>query len=165
MASQRGVARAINISMNRLQPLLGVFNDQTSMTSLTAGRDIEVISALEQSRWWYWILGGGAGWGVDIGERYVHNIHTSPLSISLVFGLPFALLLYGSLVWMMVRSFRKGLRSSDATSLIAPVYLTGALIHSLFAYSLFVDLLVFFFAGVVARNLSAAGSRSSTTAQ
>lgn len=154
-ASGGGLAMAVEVSVQRLGALVEFSSGSSDLSSLSSARALELEGALDAARWWNWVFGGGAGWSVDVGDgRSVHYLHTSPVSIALTFGLPFSILLYGGFGWVILRSARVAASTDDPTSAMAPIYLSGALVHSLFTYSLFVDLLVFFFAGVAMRAAS-----------
>lgn len=152
---ENAVARAVNITVDRLRPLFDLSESGVDIDYVSAGRVDEIESAVASANWLDWVFGGGAGWRVDLGDgRVVHNIHVSPLSLALAFGTPFSLLLYASLAFVVLRSTRLAERERDPTLLMAPLYLSGAVIHSLFAYSLFIDILVFFFAGAGLRAIA-----------
>jgi hypothetical protein len=152
------VARAVNITYGRMVEVAQAGNTGRTLDDISAGRVDEIETALETLDGFDFLVGSGAGWAVNLGEgegRDVQNIHFTPLSITAVFGAPFAIFLY---VYLVVLVFRGSWRKEEVESLttterMAPLYLSGALLHSLFAYSLFIDWLVFFFAGVLIKSL------------
>lgn len=154
--SARGssVATAIEITADRMSAMVNGGDGKVSLDDISSGRLSEVNAALEQAEWWHWITGAGAGHNIQVeGALPVQNIHFSPLSIALVFGLPFAILLYATFSVLLLRvALNKASLRHTTTERMAPLYLLGAVLHSFFAYSLFIDFLVFFFAGVLAKN-------------
>lgn len=148
------VAQAVWITVGRLSGISTGGGNIEALRGLSEGRVLEIESAWKSLKGLEFIVGSGAGWSVPVGgERVVHNIHFTPLSISAVFGMPFALLLYSSLLTLIVGGSRALIARHDLTvaERMAAPYLVGAITHSLFAYSLFIDLMVFFFAGVLLR--------------
>lgn len=159
------VAQAIGITIDRISTLLYGGEPGASLDAVSSGRLSEISAALDQAEWWHWLVGAGAGHNFHVqGVLPVQNIHFSPLSIALVFGVPFAAVLYLTFGSLLLRAlFRREVLERSVTERMAPLYLLGAVVHSLFAYSLFIDFLVFFFAGVLARNQS--GYRSAKSAR
>jgi hypothetical protein len=160
--SARGssIATAIEITSDRMSTLVSGGDGKVSLDDISSGRLSEVNAALSQAEWWHWIVGAGAGHNIQVaGALPVQNIHFSPLSITLVYGAPFAIVLYVTFsVLLLKAALRKGVSRQTTTERMAPLYLLGAVVHSFFAYSLFIDFLVFFFAGVLAKNQSNRGS-------
>ena len=160
-----GVGRAVNITYNRLSELFAG-DSSRSLNEVSSGRFEEIERTLDDITGASFIFGSGAGWSIEVGDgKKIQNIHFSPLSITAVFGAPFAIFLYGYLISLIIRGvFRKDDISNLSTAeRMGPLYLSGALLHSFFAYSLFIDWLVFFFAGTLARSLHA--SRRNTTSK
>jgi hypothetical protein len=155
-ARDSSVATAIEITSDRMSTLLHGGDGDVSLDDISSGRLSEVDAALSQAKWWHWIIGAGAGHNIQVvGALPVQNIHFSPLSIALVYGTPFAVVLYTTFATLLLKAVvRKDIPQQSVTERMAPLYLLGAVVHSLFAYSLFIDFLVFFFAGVLARNQS-----------
>lgn len=155
-----GLAMAINITTSRLETTL---NNDNSDYDITAGRLDEVNIAMSSLNFYDYFLGSGAGWSINVGEdKEVQNIHFTPLSITAVFGAPFALFVYLYFVYIILKSIlikKDGKDNFLIISNIAPYYILGALIHSLFAYSLFIDWLVFFFIGVAQKNILIGGGK------
>jgi hypothetical protein len=164
-ARDSSVATAIEITSDRMLTLLQGGDGDVSLDDISSGRLSEVNAALAQAKWWHWIVGAGAGHNIQVmGALPVQNIHFSPLSIALVYGTPFFLVLYATFASLLLKAvFRKDIPQQTTTERMAPLYLLGAVVHSLFAYSLFIDFLVFFFAGVLARNQS--GRRTAVPAE
>lgn len=155
---RNGAADAINITYNRLAQTVRGADKEHTLDDLSSGRFDEINAALDDADWWNWIIGSGAGWAVKVHsvDEPVHNIHFTPLSLVMVFGLPFSLLLYGTFLSLLWKASRKSRRIAvTPTERMAALYLVAAAVASLFAYSLFVDLLVFFFTGVLTRSQSA----------
>lgn len=159
------VARAYTTTKYRVE---GIF-DQTDRANRTeellSGRSEEIEAALETMDGFSdWIFGNGAGWGVYVGDefyRFTQNIHITPFSLTASFGLPFAVLLYIFLLSLIVRGLRfVRFTYLPTTVRMAPLYLAGAMVHSLVAYSLFVDFLTFYFAGVILRQIAQLKNRS-----
>lgn len=159
-AQGSSVATAIVITSDRMSTLIHGGDGNLSLDDISSGRLSEVNAGLAQAKWWHWIIGAGAGHNIQVmGALPVQNIHFSPLSIILVYGSPFAIVLYATFANLLLRAaFRKGIPQQTTTERMAPLYLLGAVVHSFFAYSLFIDFLVFFFAGVLAKNQSRRGN-------
>ncbi len=154
---QNAIARAINVTFNRLTSIAATSESSNTINQITSGRFIETQIALESLNFATWIFGSGAGWNiVPWGGESVQNIHLTPLSLIAVFGTPFMIILYITLFGLIIRgTLRKtDVQSLTTTERMAPLYLSGAVVHSFIAYSLFVDFLVFFFVGVLLRSFS-----------
>ena len=154
------IIKAMSITYGRFERLIVGRTQGMSLDAISAGRVDEVEVALKSVKWLAWGIGSGAGWSIVISDqgKIVHNIHTSPLSISIVYGLPFTLFLYGFIVKLLLESISRSV-SVERFSVVekmAPYYLLGALVHSLVAYSLFIDFFFFFFVGVLSHTLKAA---------
>lgn len=149
------VGRALNITHNRISDLLAYREAVSSLEEISAGRIGEIEATVASLDAADYVIGAGAGWLLEIdGVKRVQNIHFTPLSLTAVFGAPFAIYIYGFLIALVVRgSLRKDTAGLTTSERMAPLYLAGALVHSLTAYSLFIDLMVFFFAGLLAHSL------------
>lgn len=150
------VGRAVNITFGRLVDVVEAEGSKSSLDEIAAGRFEEINTALDSLGVFSFLMGSGAGWEITLsGGKTVQNIHFSPLSLVSVFGLPFTVFLYGYLISLVIRSMRRrgNINQLSTTEKMAPLYLSGALLHSIFAYSLFIDWLVFFFAGVLSKSL------------
>jgi TM2 domain-containing membrane protein YozV len=151
------VARAINITYTRLVDIVAPSDSDRSLDELSSGRFEEIEETLKELSPIDFVVGSGAGWSVQLSEGLpVQNIHFSPLSLTAVFGAPFAVFVYCYFGLLIFRAIRRkdDLAGFSVAERMAPLYLSGALLHSFFAYSLFIDWLVFFFAGVLSRSLS-----------
>lgn len=150
------IARAINITYGRFADIIQAQETQRTLGEISAGRFDEIESAFASISGLDFFFGAGAGWTITLfGGKQIQNIHFTPLSLVAVFGTPFAVLLYFNLTLLIMRAnWRKDdIETLTTMERIAPLYLTGAIVHSLFAYSLFVDLLVFYFVGVLEKSL------------
>ena len=148
------LAQAVNITYERMKETIQPSGDRT-LNQVSAGRIDEIQLTLDSLTGVDYLLGSGAGWGLELlGGREVQNIHFTPLSLVAVFGSPAAIALYCFLGVLAGRGIlRQDSRYLNITERMAPLYLVGALVHSLVAYSLFIDWMVFFFAGVLVRSL------------
>lgn len=148
------LAQAVNITYNRMSETLSPSGEE-NLNQITAGRINEVQAAIESLDGIDYLLGSGAGWRIDVGGDYeVQNIHFSPLSITAVYGMPAALSLYLVLSTLVFKGLvRRDVYNLTITERMAPFYILGALVHSLVAYSLFIDWMVFFFSGVLIRSI------------
>jgi hypothetical protein len=140
-----GPTRAIRLSIDRITPS---FFSEGATDRTTAGRTSEAEAALESSSGAAILLGGGAGWSFEHNGRRLHNVHISPISLTCVFGLPLVIIVYYHAVTRAVRVLR---RSGPGIERTCALYVIGGLIHSVFAFSLFVDVLFFFLVGAVAK--------------
>lgn len=156
------VGKAVNITYGRMIDVVQAGNSGRTLDEVSAGRVEEIENAMENLEGFDFVVGSGAGWSITTPDgKQVQNIHFSPLSITAVFGAPFAIFIY---LYLMTLVFRGTVRKTavenlSTTERMAPLYLSGALLHSLFAYSLFIDWLVFFFAGVLLKSLNAKRKR------
>lgn len=147
-----GVGRAITITLGRIDEIADMSGSDRSLDAISSGRLYEAEITLEDLNGMDYVFGSGAGWRIFLPDgKPIQNIHFTPLSVTAVFGFPFALYLY---LYLIVLIFKANLSFKNReqyiiTERIAPLYLTGAVLHSLFAYSLFIDWLVFFFVGVL----------------
>lgn len=123
--------------------------DEGVLDAASSGRVAEVRLVLDKLDPVSVITGRGAGASIQISEsRSRQYTHFSPLSLCFVYGAPFALALYLFIGRELIRASRYRARTSPP-SLVPYYYLIGAVVGSLFAYSLFVDLLLFFSVGVL----------------
>ena len=160
---ESAIGRAVNITSGRLMDIVDASASDRSLDELSSGRLEEINQTLATLSATDFLFGSGAGWNIVIsGGKTVQNIHFSPLSITAVFGAPFAIFMYCCLAILVIRAVRRKESPEDlsVTERMAPLYLSGALLHSFFAYSLFIDWLVFFFAGVLLKSLSAKRRRA-----
>lgn len=139
---------------HRFDSLLKIdFQDEYSLYIATSGRSAEVFGLLSHlaDNTDIWLMGGGFGEtftymaGLD-GEPYAittHYSHFSPFYFVLVYGAPFTILLYLSIICIMIRSFTK---ISDVFYMIA----VGGFIASFFSSIMLVDLQFWiYFGGVI----------------
>lgn len=153
-------ARVVNTTFRRLASIMEFNAGNAGIDRITSGRSEEVAAALDTLRGFDWVFGSGAGWTTIWRQQIIQNIHFTPLSLTAVFGAPFAIATYVYLSQLVVKATLRKVPASSLTTSerMAPLYLTGAVVHSLIAYSLFIDLFVFFFAGVLARSLQVRAS-------
>lgn len=151
-AANHPFLKAFTKTTERLMSLFVSKQDQYDFNAATAGRIEEITLALDTLRGAKVFFGSGAGWQVvtPYGKE-IHNIHFTPLSLVAVFGIPFAAFIYGYPAWLIFSMRKWILKNGTYAEKIALFYLIGSLVHTLAAYSLFVDLLNFFFIGVLAR--------------
>lgn len=149
------IERAINTTYTRFISIVEAIEAGQELDYVFSGRLREIEKTIDSLEGFDYIFGAGAGWVIEMGgDKRIQNIHFTPLSLSAVYGVPFAIFLYAFFIFLIIRgTFRKSASELTATERIAPLYLGGAIVHSLIAYSLFIDFLVFFFAGVLSRSL------------
>lgn len=155
---EHAIAKAVNISVGRFEQFFTEDSTEQSLDQLSSGRLQEINAAIETLDGVDFLIGSGAGWSVVLegseGGKAVQNIHFTPLSLVAVYGVPVTVIFY----LMLLTKLFVGLRSrSDQWTVMermAPLYVLGGGIHSLFAYSLFIDWMFFFFFGVMLRALS-----------
>lgn len=148
-----GPIEAAKLSLGRMGDAIEVIGGSGDADRASAGRVSEIERALETFHFYTPFTGNGAGWQAapDDQGRAVQNIHLTPLSLVATFGAPLAVGIYlisARLVWQAIRSSRSGLSRPEKT--FAALYVVGAIVHSLFAYSLFIDLFFFFLLGRLA---------------
>lgn len=148
-----GLSKAYNISINRILNVVEAIGNKSGFESLSFGRAEEIEVALNAFNGIDYIIGNGAGWNVNLPSgKNVQNIHFTPLSLALIYGFPVAIFFY----FLIINSYLKFVflryNHLTVTEKIAPLYIVGALVHSFFAYSLFIDWLFFFFVGVMVRS-------------
>lgn len=148
---ESGIAKAVNISVGRLEQVFDARRNSQTIDQISSGRIHEIRTTMQSLDGFDIIFGSGAGWNVTIdSERSAQNIHFTPLSLVAVYGAPYSIFLYAFLLFYLIRFYLKG-RPLSTTERMAPFYVVGALVHSFFAYSLFIDWMFFFFVGVLAR--------------
>lgn len=149
-----GLGLAYSISVNRLEQVVHALAASDAMNDASAGRLLEIEAVLATMDSMSYLVGNGAGWQVQLESgREVQNIHFTPLSLVAVYGgITTAVFYVGSLV-IYFRFILRGQAALSLTEKMAPFYFVGALVHSFFAYSLFIDWMFFFFIGVMARSL------------
>ncbi|WP_460238825.1 hypothetical protein [Aurantivibrio plasticivorans] len=139
-----GLITPVTRTIDRLMLLFAAESLSDIWLAVGRARVEEVIIGLESINHISFWVGHGAGWNaVRESEAVIQNIHVTPLSLVVVYGFPFALILYLKLFSL---SF---LRARSSWLRFCKYYLFAALLHSFIAYSLFIDLLVFFVAGVL----------------
>jgi len=144
--------QAFTKTTERLFSLFATEQDQISFNAASAGRIEEIDLALNSLRGADYFFGRGAGWTeITAYGKGIHNIHFTPISLLTVFGFPFAIFVYAYAAWLIVSMLKWILANGSHTEKVALFYLIGSLVHTMTAYSLFVDLLNFFFLGVLAR--------------
>ncbi|HIB05372.1 hypothetical protein [Alloalcanivorax xenomutans] len=148
------LAKAINISVARAEQVIQIRERNKSLDEISSGRFAEIDAAVDSLDGFDFVFGSGAGWTIKIDyEREVQNIHFTPLSLVAVYGIPYVVIFYGFLIAYLIRFFVKR-RKRSFTEQIAPLYIIGGLVHSFFAYSLFIDWMFFFFVGVLIRSVT-----------
>jgi hypothetical protein len=152
---QLAVARAINVTYDRLASIVEFGAGSAGIDRITSGRSEEVRAALDTMTGFSWLFGSGAGWNTIWRQMVIQNVHVTPLSLAVVFGVPFAIATYAYLFHLIFSATARpvALDRLTTTERLAPLYLSGSVVHTFVAYNLFIDLLVFFFAGVLARSL------------
>lgn len=152
-----GLAKAVNISVGRLEQIVDAGDGAKTLNQISSGRIEEIQATMQSLDGLDYVVGSGAGWGVLLDNRKsVQNIHFTPLSLVAVYGAPYTVLLYGFIIFYLVRFYIQR-RPRSITESMAPFYVIGALVHSFFAYSLFIDWAFFFFMGVLIRSGSLRG--------
>lgn len=159
-ADGSAVSRAIFLTSDRMiKTVEGLYNND-ELANVDRGRADEIDTVLSEMDGLNWVFGNGAGWKTVLPNgSVIQNIHFSPLSLAAVFGAPFSFFIYAYSFCCISIFFLKRRDSEDVTVSMAPLYLVGALAHSLIAYSLFIDLLFFLFLGVLVSSLKE-GERS-----
>lgn len=118
---------------------------EADINLVSSGRLEEIETALETLDPLTALTGRGAGSQIEARGEGVQFLHFTPLSLVMVYGLPLALGLYGFISLQVVKT----MRARHATTLMRTfaIYASAAMAYSLFAYSLFIDLLLFFSLG------------------
>jgi hypothetical protein len=130
----------------------------------TAGRSAEffvIVREMATSDWWF---GKGAGFtytltlldGTEV-PNYA-NAHFSPLSLTYKFGVPFALIFYGWVAWLCVRS-----QPVSRHVVFHRAVVLLFLVQSFFAFNLFVEFLLPVALGALSAGLQRARVLSSST--
>ncbi|MCL5043067.1 MAG: hypothetical protein M1440_11575 [Gammaproteobacteria bacterium] len=149
-----GVSKAYNISVNRMIDVVDALQARSGLEEAASGRYQEIEIALGGMNEVNYFIGSGAGWNIQLENgKNVQNIHFSPLSIAAVYGFPIAISFYAMIIFVYLRFVFIRRRGLTLTERMAPLYVLGALVHSFFAYSLFIDWLFFFFIGVMSRSV------------
>lgn len=152
--SDSGISKAYNISINRLNDLVNAINSKSNLDEVSSGRIEEIDIALSSMSDLDYFIGNGAGWTITLDDgRQVQNIHFSPLSLASVYGVPLTIFFYFIICIMCIKFIVIRNSNFSITELMAPTYIIGALVHSFFAYSLFIDWMFFYFIGVLGRSL------------
>lgn len=147
------IVQAFNKTTERLMFLVASSQGQSDFNAATAGRIEEVDLALNSLHGLEFVLGNGAGWTEQTAfGKEIQNIHFTPLSVATVFGFPFSIFLYSYIVWLILSMSKWCMVHGTQTEKLALFYLIGSIAHTLAAYSLFVDLLNFFFIGVLIKS-------------
>jgi hypothetical protein len=116
--------------------------DVREIDRASAGRFSEVDAAARIVSPWTIAIGNGAGTQFDISPTLTrHYVHTSPLALSVIYGLPFALIVYGVGFALAARQLAR--TTGGILGTFAAVLLAGTLIRSFFDYTIFIDLLTF----------------------
>jgi len=126
----------------------------------SAGRVTEILSALrELCRIPLGLLGGGHGFSYTFSSERVaewnvagwHNVHCSPVSVFVVYGLPMTLVFFGLLLYLLAKAYRFLPREKDPVpvEMILFSFVAGSLATSLFAFSLLQDPLLWIFLGAL----------------
>lgn len=149
-----GLGLAYSISVNRFEQVVHALAAPDAINDASAGRLLEIEAVLADMGSMSYLVGNGAGWQVQLESgREVQNIHFTPLSLVAVYGgIATAVFYVGSLAIYFGFILRRQ-ETLSLTEKMAPFYFVGALVHSFFAYSLFIDWMFFFFIGVMARSL------------
>jgi hypothetical protein len=150
LSKENGIVRAFDQTTSRLLKIVRDNPEEINLATYSAGRVEEIESGLEALDGIALLIGNGAGWNVTLGSgKVVQNLHVTPISLAVVFGLPFAAFFYLHLIFLIVRNIRPCIIGGTITEKIALFYLIGSILHTLVAFSIFIDLLNFFFIGVL----------------
>jgi hypothetical protein len=144
------VARQTSVRIQRVVDAM-LSGDPESFDSASSGRLTEVNAALERLNPRTIVTGLGAGVSIDVsggaGQTRQYT-HFSPLGITLVYGCLFAIFVYAFVSRELVLAWKRQPQIGVATRL-SMFYVLSSLVSSLFAFSLFVDLLMFMFVGLL----------------
>ncbi|WP_305966777.1 hypothetical protein [Marinobacter salsuginis] len=152
-----GIGKAYNISINRIADVFDALQQKSGIEEASSGRFQEIETALDSMSGSDYLFGNGAGWEITLNSgKEVQNIHFTPLSLVSVYGIPVTVLFYFSIIVIYLKFLILKCKGLSLTEKIAPLYVVGAIVHSFFAYSLFIDWLFFFFVGVLARSVQVA---------
>lgn len=144
--NQLPIEKVLKITINRTHDLYeSFFTNELDVNLATAGRIEEINTVLDSMDYTSWMVGRGAGSTVTVHGNKKQNIHFSPLSIAMFSGIPFMIYLYLYSISTISKAMRA--RYQNVNQRIMAIYAISALIHSLTAYSLFIDLLFFFALG------------------
>lgn len=153
------LSKAYTITVDRIFEL--VKGGSENLEANSSGRFVEIDGVVSQMQFKDYVFGKGAGFTLQVEEKVVSNIHLTPLSLTAVYGLPFTIYLYVFLLVLFVKSkfvTKKIEYNLSFTEKVAPLYVIGGLVHSFTAYSLFIDLLFFFFIGVMLFTIGKKGA-------
>lgn len=137
-----------------IQPVVYKFS-QLSLVSNNSAFDrenenprvVEVESALMKlnENPFMYLTGAGPGYTYEystsrVYEKERHNIHISPITLITRYGLLYTIILYGAILYVLVKNFsKKVLISSKFLDKFFYLYLLGALINSFTAFTIYSD--------------------------
>ncbi|MEA5419710.1 hypothetical protein VB712_10795, partial [Spirulina sp. CCNP1310] len=133
---------------NTLWPRVVGFLQASSLAELdvvSGGRLAELRAAFADLSPIQFLLGGGAGYfyAWEYGTEVIlqHNVHFSPATLALRYGVPFAVVFYGVVGWVLLRGLIEArLARWDRARLFPLLYVGGAAAYSLTAFSIHIDL-------------------------
>lgn len=135
-------------SANRLASTLAAILEEDPETGAldraSAGRLTEIENASGLLSLPVILVGSGAGSTLS-GTR--HFIHFTPLALTVIYGLPFSLWVYGLLLHTLVSVGRRHIDRD--VKVFVRLYIVGAIVSSFFGYTLFINLLTFLLIGMV----------------
>lgn len=144
------ITRAFEQTTTRLFKIFSDSPEEFDLNAYSAGRIEEIQIGLDSITGLSHLLGNGAGWNTTFSSgKTVQNLHFTPISLAVVFGTPFASFFYFYVVFIIARNLKPCLLSGTVTEKMAIFYLIGSIVHTLTAFSIFIDLLNFFFIGVL----------------
>jgi hypothetical protein len=124
-------------------------DDEYSMTVATSGRWQEITGIIDflNAKQYRWYIGAGFGgtylWDASIVDVYEwkHYAHFSPFTYLFIYGLPFTILLYGTLFFLMIKGFKY---VGNHFYILFVVLIFG----SFFGANLLIDIKIWFFIGI-----------------
>lgn len=136
------------------------YTDVKKLDNLGSNRISEAQSAFNSMSSGDWIWGAGHGFSYYYYDDYsrvevVHNVHFSPLSLAIRYGVVIAFLIYYNFISLILRGIYWSFKLRNFNLFKVPLlYLLGATIYSFTAYSIMNDLLFMFMAGHLYSMLS-----------
>ena len=122
-------------------------------TTLTGKRNVEVLAVFNQ-----WAAdplemltgqGYGASWINEDGERD-STVHFSPVAVSLIYGVPLAVLLYLSMLWLPVKAIIRAVKGEgDREEQVWALVVLGLIVLSFTGFSIFQNYVLWIGMGIL----------------
>ena len=133
-----------NLAIRRLSYTISQFkesdNSLKGLKKISSGREEEIFLVMDKLSFWSTLFGFGLGIELEVSgrDKTIGNIHFSPLSFIMKYGVFFTIFLYTFIFKHLVgrKNILKGLNSSYIAALGTILFV---FIESIFAYTLFVN--------------------------